>query len=399
MVSGRLRPGPAGPGGARPEAAACPGPWGRAGRGQASWGALWPGFPPALASPVWRVPARDQAWAAEGSGDPRGQGQLGRWTQVVRTEALGTGPGGEASGKAAPRAPSLASSVLGLLRSPAEPGGPGSAPAEVGARAGAECWGTVHMAGGGGSAPGTRDQAPGAMAAAGLPGAGRTPAGPREGAASCEQGQRGQRSGRGAGGHSPAGSSRCQVPRSPGKPARACALPVARGATEGPWGRAAGCGLADQAHLLPDGRWPEGRAAAGRQLCAVAGAVWGLVEHLDERQGRAGAPPRAGTGGGVACGSGVRGTARCPGRPQQASVRLGRKRQTETRGPSAAPEVSSASGSALSGPSRPEPRCPPLPSRRPGGRRSAVRTDGSLLNGGTGARPGGQEGTGNGHLE
>lgn len=33
------------------------------------------------------------------------------------------------------------------------------------------------------------------------------------------------------------------------------------------------------------------------------------------------------------------------------------------------------------------------------GRRSAVRTDGSLLNGGTGARPGGQEGTGNGHLE
>lgn len=289
MVSGRLRPGPAGPGGARPEAAACPGPWGRAGRGQASWGALWPGFPPALASPVWRVPARDQAWAAEGSGDPRGQGQLGRWTQVVRTEALGTGPGGEASGKASPRAPSLASSVLGLLRSPAEPGGPGSAPAEVGARAGAECWGTVHMAGGSGSAPGTRDQAPGAMAAAGLPGAGRTPAGPREGAASCEQGQRGQGSGRGAGGHSPAGSSRCQVPRSPGKPARACALPVARGATEGPWGRAAGCGLADQAHLLPDGRWPEGRAAAGRQLCAVAGAVWGLVEHLDERQGRAGA--------------------------------------------------------------------------------------------------------------
>lgn len=165
------------------------------------------------------------------------------------------------------------------------------------------------------------------MEAAGLPRGQQTPAGPGERAASCVKGGRGRGEGAGCGGHSTAGSRGCQVPRGPGKPAWACAPPVARGATEGPQGRVAGRGLAEQAHPVPDGQWPEERAEAGRQLDAVAGGVWGPRRATGREAGAAGALRRAGVGVGQAS-AGRRGARAGHSR---AIVQLGWKRQTETR--------------------------------------------------------------------
>lgn len=73
VVSGRPRPGLAGLGGERPEAAARPRPRGQAGRGQASRVALWPVSPrPGLTGAG--VPPGCPARAAGRSGDPWGQG-------------------------------------------------------------------------------------------------------------------------------------------------------------------------------------------------------------------------------------------------------------------------------------------------------------------------------------
>lgn len=211
-----------------------------------------------------------------------------------------------------------------------------------------------HCPHGGGRRVGPWDQGPGTGSNGGCGVArGRADASrPTRGGSQLRAGPAGAGVGAGCGGHSPAGSSRCQVPRSPGKPARACALLVARGAMEGPWGRAAGCGLADQAPLLPDGQWPEGRAAAGRQLCAVAGAVWGLVEHLDERQGRA-----------WACGSGVRGRrgARAGhSRPSCGSGESARQRPAGHQRPRKSAQQVALLSPAPHGPSLGVPLCPPV---------------------------------------